>query len=136
MTKRELARRAGISRQQLWRVTTGKSELTSSLAARLGEVLGADTRSLGDSSVAHDSPTHQYPVRARDVPGRVWHSLAEFVATPDGLERTLATLPSNDEGRRLKRALLNAVEDVASDASLELAAHFFELRRAVVNGVR
>ena len=136
MTKREIARRAGTSRQQLWRVMTGKSELTSSLAARLAEVLGADSRTLGDSSAAHDSPPYKYPARPRSVPGRVCHSLAEYVATPDGLERTLDTLPTNDEGRRLKRALLNAVEDVASDASLELAAHFFELRRAVVNGGR
>jgi len=39
MSKRVLAQRAGTSRQQLWRVMTGKSELTTSLCARLAEVL-------------------------------------------------------------------------------------------------
>src|SRR5512147_89382 len=48
MSKRVLAQRAGTSRQQLWRVMTGKSELTSSLCARLSEVLETDSRILRD----------------------------------------------------------------------------------------
>ena len=135
MTKRELARRAETSRQQLWRVMTGKSELTSSLSARLAEVLGADSRLLTEASDGHPVSA-VYPSHGGRGPGRVCLTLAEYVATPDCLARTLDTLPTNDEGRRLKRALLNAVEDVASDSSLELATHFFELRRAVVNGGR
>jgi hypothetical protein len=34
----------------------------------------------------------------------------------------------------LKRALLNAVEDIAEARSLKLPAAFFDLRRRVVNG--
>src|SRR6185295_5599156 len=49
MSKRVLAQRAGTSRQQLWRVMTGKSELTSSLCARLSEVLETDSRMLRDA---------------------------------------------------------------------------------------
>src|SRR5512147_3302596 len=48
MSKRVLAQRAGTSRQQLWRVMTGKSELTSSLCDRLSEVLETDSRILRD----------------------------------------------------------------------------------------
>src|SRR5262245_3002357 len=48
MSKGVLAQRAGTSRQQLWRVMTGKSELTSSLGARLAEVLEVDSRLLRD----------------------------------------------------------------------------------------
>src|SRR5688500_19668841 len=48
LTKQGLARGAGTSRQQLWRVMTGKSELTTSLCQRLAEVLGVDARVLRD----------------------------------------------------------------------------------------
>src|SRR5215218_1664952 len=51
MSKRILAQRAGTSRQQLWRVMTGKSELTSSLCARLSEVLEIDCRELRSATV-------------------------------------------------------------------------------------
>src|SRR5690349_22562921 len=39
LSKQHLARYAGTSRQQLWRVMSGKSELTSALRARLAEAL-------------------------------------------------------------------------------------------------
>src|SRR5215210_4770409 len=48
LSKQALARDAGTSRQQLWRVMTGKSELTTSLCQRLAEVLGIDARVLRD----------------------------------------------------------------------------------------
>src|SRR5678810_1001257 len=50
LSKGVLAQRAGTSRQQLWRVMTGKSELTSSLCARLADVLETDSRLLRDAS--------------------------------------------------------------------------------------
>src|SRR5687768_1048528 len=46
LSKQDLARRADTSRQQLWRVMTGKSELTTSLCQRLADVLGIDSRVL------------------------------------------------------------------------------------------
>src|SRR5688500_1948439 len=49
LSKQSLARQAGTSRQQLWRVMTGKSELTSSLRGRLAEVLQVDSRALGQT---------------------------------------------------------------------------------------
>src|SRR3954470_9070439 len=42
VSKQRLARHAGTSRQQLWRVMTGKSELTSSLRDRLASALAVD----------------------------------------------------------------------------------------------
>src|SRR5919109_2790718 len=47
LSKQHLARYAGTSRQQLWRVMTGKSELTSSLRHRLAEVLHVDAAAIG-----------------------------------------------------------------------------------------
>src|SRR3712207_8301365 len=47
LSKQHLARYAGTSRQQLWRVMTGKSELTSSLRHRLAEVLHVDATAIG-----------------------------------------------------------------------------------------
>jgi hypothetical protein len=46
----------------------------------------------------------------------------------------LRTLPEGDAGRRLKRALLNAVEDLAVEASQPLPVDFSEIRRRVLAG--
>src|SRR6188472_2457139 len=46
ISKQHLARHAGTSRQQLWRVMTGKSELTSSLRERLAIALSVEPGSL------------------------------------------------------------------------------------------
>src|SRR3569832_2109298 len=46
VSKQHLARHAGTSRQQLWRVMTGKSELTSSLKERLAGALSVDPSQL------------------------------------------------------------------------------------------
>jgi transcriptional regulator with XRE-family HTH domain len=155
MSKRVLAQRAGTSRQQLWRVMTGKSELTSSLCARLSEVLEADSRLLRDvsrHSIDGEGPTPKRDFRRdalewvpasvtvtgaerdRDgAPDRFCETLEEYVSSPSGLERTFATLPNTDDGRRLKRVLLDTIEDIAIARSLKLPQAIFDLRRAVVN---
>src|SRR5512132_2994024 len=46
VSKQRLARHAGTSRQQLWRVMTGKSELTSSLRERLASALSVESATL------------------------------------------------------------------------------------------
>src|SRR6476620_7278041 len=56
ISKQFLARHAGTSRQQLWRVMTGKSELTSSLRARLASALAVDTATLVQSVASSASP--------------------------------------------------------------------------------
>ena len=121
MSKRTLAQRAGTSRQQLWRVMTGKSELTSSLCARLAEVLEIDGRALRDATVETSAPVH------------VCETLEDYIAGPNGLERTFETFPVTNDGRRLKRVLLDAIEDIAMARSLKLPQVIFDLRRAVVN---
>src|SRR5918993_2356732 len=50
ISKQRLARHAGTSRQQLWRVMTGKSELTSSLKERLAGALSVDPAILSAGS--------------------------------------------------------------------------------------
>ena len=133
MTKQELAREAGTSRQQLWRVMTGKSELTSSLGFRLSQVLRVDGHHLSSepatgsfgatSSFLPSSPSAAAP-----------SSLADFVADAAAVERTLASLPADELGRRLKRELLNAIEDLASADGLRLPPSFFAIRGRVMNG--
>src|SRR5688500_19784643 len=49
ISKQRLARHAGTSRQQLWRVMTGKSELTSSLRERLAGALSVEPSALSSS---------------------------------------------------------------------------------------
>ena len=148
MSKGVLAQRAGTSRQQLWRVMTGKSELTSSLGARLAEVLEVDSRLLRDgglgtalASAAADGRARggselgiEVPLRSRDNSDDESHrTFDDYVSTPSGIERTFQTIPSTEDGRRLKRALLDAIEEIALSRSLRLPPAFFELRRRVVN---
>jgi len=150
ISKRVLAQRAGTSRQQLWRVMTGKSELTSSLCARLAEVLETDSRLL--RAVSKGSPSdgeHAGSDRAlRELTAvvraeprtiepqsadRFCETLEAYVSSPSGLERTFGTLPNTEDGRRLKRVLLDTIEDIAISRSLKLPQAIFDLRRAVVN---
>src|SRR6478672_10032833 len=57
ISKQFLARHAGTSRQQLWRVMTGKSELTSSLKERLAGALSVDPSMLSATSSSGPSQT-------------------------------------------------------------------------------
>jgi transcriptional regulator with XRE-family HTH domain len=142
ISKRILAQLAGTSRQQLWRVMTGKSELTSSLCARLAEVLEIDSRLLRDAlppnarSDRSSLDTGSSAGEALRPAPRLCETLEDYVSSPDGLERTFETLPVSEDGRRLRRALLNAVEDVADARALKLPQAFFDLRRRVVNDER
>src|SRR6267142_1797021 len=52
VSKQHLARHAGTSRQQLWRVMTGKSELTSSLRERLAVALSVEPATLSGAASA------------------------------------------------------------------------------------
>src|SRR5918993_2520483 len=119
ISKQRLARHAGTSRQQLWRVMTGKSELTSSLRERLAGVLSVDPSILSASAGA--SRSHTFGLVA-NVPSPFTESAriqppapsaSDYLSEAEHLTATLRTLPPGDAGRRLKRALLNALEDLA-----------------------
>jgi hypothetical protein len=129
---------------------TGKSELTSSLCARLSEVLETDSRILRDiDRPSHDgalSPSRLRTAESRQRNGndanghpagdegeRFCETLEEYVSSPSGLERTFDTLPKTDDGRRLKRVLLDAIEDIAMARSLKLPQSLFDVRRSIVN---
>jgi transcriptional regulator with XRE-family HTH domain len=139
ISKQHLARYAGTSRQQLWRVMTGKSELTSSLKERLAGALAVDPSLL--SNVAGQPNTHTFALAStigangldssgdRGVP-----TIAEYLEDPQLLATTLRTLPTGDSGRRLKRALLNTLEDLAVEAAQALPLDYSEIRRRVLAG--
>jgi transcriptional regulator with XRE-family HTH domain len=127
MSKQRLAREADTSRQQLWRVMTGKSELTASLCHRLAEALQVDARLLREGALVRptegETGGEEHPADFR-----------RYVAGVAHLARTLATLPTGDAGRRLKREFLNCVEEVAREEELRLPDAFFALRGRVING--
>jgi transcriptional regulator with XRE-family HTH domain len=138
ISKQRLARHAGTSRQQLWRVMTGKSELTSSLRERLAFALAVEPRSLTPdaetvavnrgalgSQLTYPHP----PTLPASIP-----TLSDYLLDAAHLAATLRTLPSGDGGRRLKRALLNAVEDLAVEAGQALPIDYSEIRRRVLAG--
>jgi transcriptional regulator with XRE-family HTH domain len=137
LSKQHLARYAGTSRQQLWRVMTGKSELTSSLRHRLAEVLHVDAAAIG---VALSSPANSRTTSAplaSVVANQVDPAAIDFptfVADSARLRHTLQLLPSGPTGRRIKRSLLDALEDLAVEHAIPLSSDFFQLRREVVNG--
>jgi transcriptional regulator with XRE-family HTH domain len=139
ISKQHLARYAGTSRQQLWRVMTGKSELTSSLKERLAGALSVDPSLLSNS--VGQTNTHTFAL-ASTIGGSGLTSLGdrpsptidEYLAAPELLTATLKTLPAGDQGRRLKRALLNALEDLAVEAAHALPLDYSEIRRRVLAG--
>lgn len=127
LSKQHLARHAGTSRQQLWRVMTGKSELSGGLSARLTEVLGASVLSL--SPIGQLSTT-----RTTTAPASRVDPFAEYLGDPSAVARTLATIPGGPDGRRVKRRLLDSLEDEALARGIDLDAAFFDLRRRVLAG--
>lgn len=130
VSKQRLARRAGTSRQQLWRLMTGRAELTPSLRERLALALGVDPSQLsGQVASAPDHASHTLAGAPATTP-----TSSEFLSDTSWLTATLRTLPAGDEGRRLKRALLDAVEDLATEAGRALPADFAEIRRGVLGG--
>jgi transcriptional regulator with XRE-family HTH domain len=137
LSKQHLARYAGTSRQQLWRVMTGKSELTSSLRHRLADVLHVDAAAIG---VALSSPANTRSTSAELAPvvsnqiDPTAIDFPTFVADAARLRRTLQLLPGGPTGRRIKRALMDALEELAVEHVVPLSTAFFELRRDVVNG--
>lgn len=140
ISKQYLARHAGTSRQQLWRVMTGKSELTSSLKERLAGALSVDPSMLTAASGPSASqtfgltPAVSSALAGASPSGRTAPTILEYLGDSGHLTATLRTLPDGDAGRRLKRALLNALEDLAVDAAQPLPAEFSEIRRRVLAG--
>lgn len=135
ISKQFLARHAGTSRQQLWRVMTGKSELTSSLKERLAGALSVDPSMLTATSASNPSQTFGLtPAVTTALAGSATPTIAEYLADSRHLAASLRSLPEGDAGRRLKRALLNALEDLAVDSAQALPADFSEIRRRVLAG--
>ena len=132
VSKQRLARHAGTSRQQLWRVMTGKSELTSSLRDRLATALSVESTTLVTTQT-HASPTATTLALSPSTPS-VPLSVTDYLTDPQHLAATLRTLPSGDGGRRLKRALLNALEDLSVEAGRSLPIDYSEIHRRVLAG--
>ena len=133
VSKQQLARDAGTSRQQLWRVMTGKSELTSSLRGRLASALGVEPSSLSALASLSDRGAAAPSLASPSLPSAA-PTVTDYLNEPAHLAASLRTLPSGDAGRRLKRALLNAVEDLAVEAGHSLPLDYSEIRRRVLAG--
>jgi transcriptional regulator with XRE-family HTH domain len=131
LSKQYLARYAGTSRQQLWRVMTGKSELTGALRTRLADALkvAALQFDMNISRTPSTGTNHAEPSVTRPA-----LQFPNYLADPAAVARTLSTMPSGDSGRALKRRFLDALEDMALNADCVLDARFFDLRRRVLAG--
>ena len=135
VSKQRLARHAGTSRQQLWRVMTGKSELTSSLRDRLATALSVEPATLsGGVGTTSASGTVASTFRLDATVPVAAPSVSDYLVHAELLAATIRTLPSGDGGRRLKRVLLNAVEDLAVESGQALPLEYSEIRRRVLAG--
>lgn len=128
LSKQFLARFAGTSRQQLWRVMTGKSELTGALRSRLADALSVSPLEfdMNGSRATVSGPSYVSPGAPLQFPS--------YLSDPAAIANTLSTMPAGDTGRALKRRLLDALEDTALGAGVVLDARFFDLRRRVLSG--
>ncbi len=111
LSKQRLARHAGTSRQQLWRVMTGKSELTPSLRERLASALAVESAVIA-SGARRDTNGAAHGVGLGTA---LPVTIAEYLADPHHIAATLRTLPSGDAGLRLRRALLGTLADLAAE---------------------
>jgi Helix-turn-helix. len=127
LSKQGLARAAGTSRQQLWRVMTGKSELTTSLRQRLATALACDTAVISALDDA-TSPLHGFPRAAQPA------SFNDYLSSSRHLMSTLGTLPTGEPGRQLKRAMLHSLEMLAGESGHALPDDFWEIHRRVQAG--
>jgi len=129
LSKQHLARYAGTSRQQLWRVMTGKCELTVGLKSRLAEALSVATLDLDPPSIRAAARTRS----ASNAPSPLSPpDITAYLRDARTIARTLATMPSGEAGRTLKRRLLDAIEDFALADGHALDSRFFDLRRKVL----
>jgi len=134
VSKQRLARHAGTSRQQLWRVMTGKSELTSSLRERLASALSVEATALAGATTSSTAGHVTSSFALTPVAPVTAATVSDYLSDATLLGATLRTLPSGDGGRRLKRALLNAVEDLAVEGGRALPLDYSEIRRRVLAG--
>lgn len=128
LSKQHLARHVGTSRQQLWRVMTGKSELSSPLRHRLTDVLGIDVVGAPEYSPLIGASATATAAAAEPLELQPW------LGQQRRIEATLRSLPSGAQGRRLKRALLDLIEDIAAEQRIPITAGLVDLRRRVLNG--
>lgn len=131
LSKQHLARHAGTSRQQLWRVMTGKSELTPTLRMRIADALNVAAPELAALGPRTRSTTAApaAPAAFAARPG-----LGDYLGNLDAVSHTLATMPAGQHGWRVKRAYLDALEDAALASGHTLDSKFFDLRRRVLSG--
>src|SRR5690348_9571584 len=80
ISKQFLARHAGTSRQQLWRVMTGKSELTSSLKERLAGALSVDPSMLTAASASSSQTFGLTASVASSLAGPSAPTIVEYLA--------------------------------------------------------
>lgn len=136
ISKQALARSSGTSRQQLWRVMTGKCELSALLSQRLASVLDVDSRTLSSAALGGSAGIGDLRGRATAHPASTAApaSLDAYLAGPEPVRATLRTLPSGEAGIALKRALLDALEDQARRSRRRVPDWLLALRGAVLNG--
>jgi len=126
ISKQHLARFADTSRQQLWRVLTGKSELTLALRSRIAEALSIPPAELDGVAPVTRSLSL--------MPQRPARNLTDYLSDAAAVAATLSTMPNGESGRELKRGFLDALEDAAISERRPLSSEFFDLRRRVLSG--
>lgn len=132
LSKQALARSSGTSRQQLWRVMTGKADLTGPLSQRLATVLDVDSRTLSTSTMGEGDA--EVPLGGLTPWSPSPDTLSDYLGSPSHVTRTLRSFPSGDDGIALRTAVLNAIEERARARGIRIPDWLLQLRGSVLNG--
>lgn len=132
LSKQALAKSSGTSRQQLWRVMTGKADLTGPLGQRLATVLDVDSRTLSTSSLGEADA--EVPLAGLTPWSRAPGSLSDYLESPSNVTRSLRSFPAGDDGIALRTAVLNAIEERARARGIRIPDWLLQLRGSVLNG--
>jgi transcriptional regulator with XRE-family HTH domain len=133
LSKQALAKSSGTSRQQLWRVMTGKADLTGSLSQRLATVLDVDSRTF--STAALGDGDAEVPIVGVAAWPKAPDDLASYLESPALVTRSLRSLPAGEDGIALRKALLNAIEERARARGVRVPDWLLQLRGCVLTGV-
>ena len=132
LSKQALAKSSGTSRQQLWRVMTGKADLTGALGQRLATVLDVDSRTFSSARLANADI--EVPLAGLAAWPTAPATIATYLDSPALVTRSLRSLPSGEDGVVLRTALLNAIEERTRARGLRIPEWLLQLRGSVLNG--
>lgn len=133
-----LARKAAMSRQHLWRISTGRTDVETGDVVRIARALGvAPSELLPDLGAGQWEPETDRDAAAAgsgDEPTPAGRELEAFMSNMERIVHLLSNSSGGDITQAVKIGLLNGIEQVARETGNKLPPEYGEIRRRVING--